>query len=94
MSIYHLAEVIGSETKPEDQLVSGSSGSGIEIFLLACPTRTGQRIYHTAGLGAMGFGLPMSHCRLPRRRPEARPSASTETAVSSSTFRNSKPWRA
>ena len=40
--------------------MSGSSGSGIEIFLLACPTRAGQRIYHTAGLGSMGFGLPMS----------------------------------
>jgi len=60
VSIYHLAEVIGTETEPEDQLVSGSSGAGIEIFLLACPTRTGQRIYHTAGLGSMGFGLPMS----------------------------------
>lgn len=60
VSIYHLAEVIGAETKPDDQLVSGSSGAGIEIFLLACPTRTGQRIYHTAGLGSMGFGLPMS----------------------------------
>ncbi|HET9100297.1 MAG TPA: thiamine pyrophosphate-binding protein [Acidobacteriaceae bacterium] len=60
VSIYHLAEVIGTESEPADQLVSGSSGSGIEIFLLACPTRTGQRIYHTAGLGSMGFGLPMS----------------------------------
>jgi acetolactate synthase I/II/III large subunit len=60
VSIYHLAEVIGTETAAGDQLVSGSSGSGIEIFLLACPTRTGQRIYHTAGLGSMGFGLPMS----------------------------------
>jgi acetolactate synthase-1/2/3 large subunit len=60
VSIYHLAEVIGTETEATDQLVSGSSGSGIEIFLLACPTRTGQRIYHTAGLGSMGFGLPMS----------------------------------
>ncbi|MGO9434497.1 MAG: thiamine pyrophosphate-binding protein [Terracidiphilus sp.] len=60
VSIFHLAEVIGSESRPDDLLVSGSSGSGIEIFLLACPTRTGQRIYHTAGLGAMGFGLPMS----------------------------------
>ncbi len=60
VSIYHLAEVIGTETDAKDQLVSGSSGSGIEIFLLACPTRTGQRIYHTAGLGSMGFGLPMS----------------------------------
>jgi acetolactate synthase I/II/III large subunit len=60
VSIFHLAEVIGTESKPDDLLVSGSSGSGIEIFLLACPTRNGQRIYHTAGLGAMGYGLPMS----------------------------------
>jgi len=60
VSIFNLAEVIGTESRPDDLLVSGSSGSGIEIFLLACPTRTGQRIYHTAGLGAMGYGLPMS----------------------------------
>jgi acetolactate synthase I/II/III large subunit len=60
VSIFHLAEVIGTESNPDDLLVSASSGSGIEIFLLACPTRDGQRIYHTAGLGAMGFGLPMS----------------------------------
>jgi acetolactate synthase-1/2/3 large subunit len=60
VSIFNLAEVIGTEAGPDDLLVSGSSGSGIEIFLLACPTRSGQRIYHTAGLGAMGFGLPMS----------------------------------
>ncbi len=60
VSIYNLAEVIGTECTPFHQLISGSSGSGIEIFLLACPTRPGQRIYHTAGLGAMGYGLPMS----------------------------------
>ena len=60
VSIYNLAEVIGTESNPDDLLVSGSSGSGIEIFLLACPTRTGQRIYHTAGLGSMGFGIPGS----------------------------------
>ena len=60
VSIFHLAEVIGSESEPDDLLVSGSSGSAIEIFLLACPTRNGQRIYHTAGLGSMGYGLPMS----------------------------------
>lgn len=60
VSIFNLAEVIGTESAPDDLLVSGSSGSGIEIFLLACPTRNEQRIYHTAGLGAMGYGLPMS----------------------------------
>jgi acetolactate synthase-1/2/3 large subunit len=60
VSIFNLAEVIGTESRPDDLLVSGSSGCGIEIFLLACPTRTGQRIFHTAGLGSMGYGLPMS----------------------------------
>jgi acetolactate synthase-1/2/3 large subunit len=60
VSIYNLAEVIGTETTSSDVIVSGSSGSGIEIFLLACPTRTGQRIYHTAGLGAMGYAIPSS----------------------------------
>jgi len=60
VSIYHLAEVIGHETEAGDRLVSGSSGSGIEIFLLACPIYAGRRIYHTAGLGSMGFGLPAS----------------------------------
>jgi acetolactate synthase I/II/III large subunit len=60
VSIYHLAEVIGAETDPSDVMISGSSGSGIEIFLLACPTRTGQRIFHTAGLGAMGYAIPSS----------------------------------
>jgi acetolactate synthase-1/2/3 large subunit len=60
VSVYHLAEVISRETSAEDVMVSGNSGSAIEIFLLATPTRTGQRIFHTAGLGAMGYGIPSS----------------------------------
>jgi acetolactate synthase-1/2/3 large subunit len=60
VSIFRLAEVIGQETAPDDLMISGSSGSGIEVFLFACPTRTGQRIYHTAGLGSMGNALPGS----------------------------------
>jgi acetolactate synthase I/II/III large subunit len=58
VSIFYLAEAIAEETTAEDVIVSGSSGSGIEIFIFAFPNRTGQRVYHTAGLGAMGFGLP------------------------------------
>jgi acetolactate synthase-1/2/3 large subunit len=58
VSIYRLAEVIGAETRPDDVMVSGSSGAAIEIFLLACPTRAGQRIFHNSSLGAMGYGLP------------------------------------
>jgi acetolactate synthase-1/2/3 large subunit len=58
VSIFNLAEILGTEVKQDDKLISGSSGSGIEIFLLACPTRSGQRIFHTAGLGAMGYAIP------------------------------------
>ncbi len=60
VSIYNLAEAISQEIHPEDGVVSGSSGSGIEIFIFTYPTRAGQRVFHTAGLGSMGFGLPAS----------------------------------
>ncbi len=60
VSVYHLAEVIGQEAKPNDRVVSGSSGSAIEVFLLAYRARKGRRVFHTAGLGAMGYGLPAS----------------------------------
>jgi acetolactate synthase-1/2/3 large subunit len=60
VSIFNLAEVISQETGPDDLMISGNAGSGIEIYLFACPTRTGQRIFHMAGLGAMGCALPGS----------------------------------
>lgn len=60
VSIYHFAEVLAQEVAPEDQLVSGNSGSAIEIFIFAYSARRGQRVYHAAGLGAMGFGMPAS----------------------------------
>jgi acetolactate synthase-1/2/3 large subunit len=60
VSIFNLAEVLGHAVKPEDRLVVGNSGSGIEIYLLACPTLHSQRLYHTAGLGAMGYAVPMA----------------------------------
>jgi acetolactate synthase-1/2/3 large subunit len=60
VSLYNLAEVIGQEVGPNDRLVSGSSGSGIETFLLAYRARKGRRVYHTAGLGAMGYGIAAS----------------------------------
>jgi acetolactate synthase I/II/III large subunit len=60
VSIFHLAEVIGTEVGAEDKLVVGNSGSAIEIYLLACPTPHSQRLYHTAGLGAMGYAIPMA----------------------------------
>ena len=60
VSIYHLAEIIGQEVGPNDRVVSGNSGSAIEVFLLAYRARKGRRVFHTAGLGAMGYGIPAS----------------------------------
>ena len=60
VSLYHLAEVIGEEVGPNDRIVSGSSGSAVEVFLLAYRARKGRRVFHTAGLGAMGYGIASS----------------------------------
>jgi acetolactate synthase I/II/III large subunit len=60
VSIFNLAEVLGNAVSPEDRLVVGNSGSGIEIYLFAFPTLHSQRLYHTAGLGAMGYAIPMA----------------------------------
>ncbi len=60
VSIFNLAEVLGTEVSDQDRLVVGNSGSGIEIYLLACPTLHSQRLFHTAGLGSMGYAIPMA----------------------------------
>src|ERR1035437_6205728 len=60
VSIYHLADVFSDELRDDDYIVSGSSGSGIELFLLALRVQAGQRVFHTTALGAMGFGIAAS----------------------------------
>lgn len=58
ISHYHLVRVF-SEELPEDTLiVTGSSGLAIEFFYAGFQSKPGQRIMHTSGLGAMGYGLP------------------------------------
>jgi acetolactate synthase-1/2/3 large subunit len=53
-----LAEAISAASAPDDVIVSGSSGAGIEIFCLAATLVEGQRLFLTTALGAMGNGLP------------------------------------
>jgi acetolactate synthase-1/2/3 large subunit len=60
VSSYFLAEVLEEELSGGESIVSGSSGSGIEVFLHALQPKRGQRIFHTTALGAMGFGIPAS----------------------------------
>ena len=58
VSTYVLAEAISAVSRNEDVIVSGSSGAGIEIFLLAATLKEGQRLFLTTALGAMGNGIP------------------------------------
>jgi len=58
VSSYYLTEVLSDLLQPVDVIIPGSSGFGIEIFLLAFKVKEGQRIFNTTALGAMGFGLP------------------------------------
>jgi len=58
VSTYVLAEALSEATEEGEVVVSGSSGAGIEIFLLAYRVRPGQRVLLTTALGAMGYGLP------------------------------------
>jgi acetolactate synthase I/II/III large subunit len=60
ISVYYLADVLSDLLRPDDYIVSGSSGSGIELFLLALRVKDGQRVFHTTALGAMGFGIAAS----------------------------------
>jgi len=57
ISHYQLVETL-SETIPENQLViTGSSGLAVEVFYTVYRNKSGQRIFLTSGLGAMGYGI-------------------------------------
>jgi acetolactate synthase-1/2/3 large subunit len=58
VSIYHLTQILSEELRSDDVIVPGSSGLGIEIFLLAFQVKQGQRLFNTTAPGDMGFGLP------------------------------------
>lgn len=58
VSVYALAEAMGKGLHGGEIIVSGSSGSGIEIFLHALQVKPRQRVLHTTALGSMGFALP------------------------------------
>ena len=58
VSTYVLGEAISEASSPDDVIVSGSSGAGIEIYCLAAKLKEGQRLFLTTALGAMGNGLP------------------------------------
>jgi acetolactate synthase-1/2/3 large subunit len=58
VSTYYFSEVLAEELTGEDVIATGSSGNAVELFHLVFKSKKGQRIIHTRGLGAMGFGIP------------------------------------
>jgi acetolactate synthase I/II/III large subunit len=60
VSLYNFAEVMSDVLNDGDFYISGSSGTGIELVLLAFRVKRKQRIFHTTALGSMGFGIPAS----------------------------------
>ena len=57
MSHYQFVETI-SNAIPENQLViTGSSGLAVEVFYTVYRNKSGQRMFLTSGLGAMGYGI-------------------------------------
>ncbi|HEV3301069.1 MAG TPA: thiamine pyrophosphate-binding protein [Planctomycetaceae bacterium] len=58
VSTYYLTEVLCQEMDGDDVIASGSSGNAVELFHLCFQHKAGQRVIHTRGLGAMGFGIP------------------------------------
>lgn len=60
ISTYAFSSLLSDTLANGELLVTASSGTAIEIFLLAYRTKTGQRVFHNRGLGAMGFALPAS----------------------------------
>lgn len=58
VSTYAFTDVLSDELKNDDVIIPCSSGSALELFLLAFKAKDGQRVVNTTGLGAMGNGLP------------------------------------
>src|SRR5258706_5139759 len=58
--MYRLADNLSDAMEEGEIVASGSSGFTAEIFLLTVRPKKDQRIFHSRGMGAMGFGLPAS----------------------------------
>lgn len=60
LSAYYFFEVLTEELSGDDLIAPGSSGVTAEIFFQVFKPKSGQRVFHNRGLGAMGFALPAS----------------------------------
>ena len=71
ISHYQLVEALSDILQEGQLIVTGSSGLAVEAFYQTFRNKRGQRIFHTTGLGAMGYGLPsaIGACLAAGRKP-------------------------
>lgn len=58
LSMYAFSEALSDALTGDDVVLPGSSGFACEIFLTAFAVKSGQRVFHNKGTGAMGFAQP------------------------------------
>ena len=58
ISHYHLANSLSENILKNTLISTGSSGLAVEAFYTVFRNKSGQRVFLTSGLGAMGYGLP------------------------------------
>lgn len=58
ISHYQLMDALSDAIPADTTISTGSSGLAIEAFYTVFRNKTGQRVFLTSGLGAMGYGLP------------------------------------
>ena len=57
VSIYALVDAISDSVQPGDLFIPCSSGAASEVSLHAFRSKQGVRVFNSAGLGSMGFGI-------------------------------------
>jgi len=57
VSTYRIIEFLSRELNPKT-VVTGSSGTCMEMLLQTWASRSGQRVINSCGLGSMGFAIP------------------------------------
>lgn len=55
---FHLTDALSDKLPADTMIVTGSSGLAVEFFYTGFRNKSGQRVFLTSGLGAMGYGLP------------------------------------
>lgn len=58
VSMYAFAEIVSQEISEDAVILPGNAGNASELFLTAFSVKTGQRVFHNKGTGAMGFCQP------------------------------------